>query len=103
MRSGADPALLSSAIVIWTGWGETPWPARDETRLVERYGAGAAATLLPRIRELEDEFYASDARFIAADLKQMADLAEARFRELHPELSEEAIRALSWCYTYDYK
>jgi len=52
---------------------------------------------------LEDEFYASDTRFIAADLKQMADFAEAEFREVHADLSEEAIRALSWCYTYDYK
>jgi hypothetical protein len=98
-----DSELLSQAIVIWAGLGETPWPAREESRLVDRLGADVAIAVLPRIRELEKEFYTSDARFVVAGLKEMGDRAAEQFKQTHPELSEEAIEALAWCYTFDYK
>ncbi len=98
-----DPVLLSRAIVVWTGWGETSWPVREQGRLTLRFGREAAVRLLPRIRELEDEFYASDAPFTISDLHQMGEAAADRFRRLHPEISDDAVRALAWSYTYDYK
>jgi hypothetical protein len=58
---------------------------------------------LPILRRLEDEFYASDARFTEADLADIGDRAAARFRELHPELTHDSIEALAWCYSYDFK
>ena len=96
-------SLVSRAIVIWTGFGKTPWPSRDESRLVEQFGADAAADLTPQLRDLEQQFYASDARFTVRDLDEMGKVAADQFRKNHPEISEEAIRALEWCYTYDYK
>ena len=98
-----DASLVSQGIIVWTGWRETSRPARDEARLVERFGAETAADLLPRIRELEDYFYASDARFTVADLTEMGDVAADHVRKAHPGVSDEAVRALAWCYTYDYK
>jgi len=98
-----DASLVSAAIVVWTGWSKTPWPARDEGRLVERYGYDLAAALLPQIRELVDDFYASDVRFTVADVKQMGDVAGCQFHKAHPAISDDAVRALTWCYTYDYK
>ncbi len=93
----------SRAIVVWTGWGPTSWPARNDERVVEQFGPDLAIELLPRIRKLEEEFYESDARFAAADLEEMGNIAAEQFRRAHPELSDEAIQALAWCYTYDYK
>ena|SRR5215469_18108742 len=98
-----DAALVSDAIVVWTGWGDTSWPARDNARLVHRFGSQLAADLVPRIRQLEDDFYASDARFTVADLAEMGMVAASQFRQRHPETSEDAVQALAWCYTYDYK
>ena len=98
-----DPALLSEAIVIWTGWGSTIEPWRDEKRLVDRFGSEMAAELLPAIRRLDDEFYESDARDKVAGLKEMGDVAAQEFRQRHPEISDEAVEALAWCYTFDYK
>jgi hypothetical protein len=66
-------------------------------------GADAAAELLPRIRALEDDFYATDARFKAPDLVTMGNMAADDFRRQHPEISEEAVEALACCYTWDYK
>ena len=98
-----DPTVLSTAIIVWTGWGETNSPSRDEARLLDRFGSEVTVELLPTIRQLEDEFYASDARDVVADLKEMGDRAATQFRSKHPEISQEAIRALRWCYTFDYK
>ena len=98
-----DSERLSAAVVVWTGWGETSWPARDEARLVDRFGSEEAAGLMNQIRQLENDFNSSDARFVAADLKAMGDAAAADFRRKHQEISEDAVDALAWCYTYDYK
>jgi hypothetical protein len=73
---------------------------------VQRFGEELALGLLPIVTQLANEFYESDASQTAPDLVAMGDLASARFRALHPELSIEAIEAieaLAWCYTYDFK
>ena len=94
---------LSEAIVLWTGRGLASWPQRDERRLVETLGSALAADLYPEIVRLADEFYESDAWSKAKDLEEMFRLTVDRFRLLHPELSDEAIEAFAWCYTFDYK
>jgi hypothetical protein len=33
----------------------------------------------------------------------MGDRAAAEFRVRHAELSDEAVAALAWCYSYDFK
>jgi hypothetical protein len=83
--------------------GVTAWPSRDDARLVERFGEGLAVELLPQLRQLEDDFYLSTARDAAPDLKTMGDAAAADFRRMHPEIGDEAVEALTWCYTFDYK
>lgn len=98
-----DAELLSRAIIVWTGKGETARPERDEARLVERVGRDLAVALLPTIRALEQEFYESDAREWAASDKEMFDAAAERFRARHPELSDDAVAALAWCYAFDFK
>lgn len=102
MVAMSKAARVSEAIVVWTGFGSTPMPARDEDRLVGRFGH-EAVDLLPTVLRLEDDFYSSDARHVATDLLEMADLAARDFRTRHPEISDEAVRALAWCYTFDYK
>ncbi len=94
---------LSTALIAWTGWGLTPWPQRDEQRLVSQLGADAAAELLPQLHKLERDFYASNARNVAPDLATIGRLAAENFKRLHPAISDDAVEALAWCYTFDYK
>ncbi len=96
-------AEIGEAVVVWTGWGRFPFPRRDKELLMERFGADAADELMAAIRALEDEFYLSDARHVARDLSEMAQLSAAEFKMKHPELPDEAIQAFAWCYTFDYK
>lgn len=103
MAQDSSSQAVSKAIVIWSGWGETAYPARDEGRLRRAVGEAEAQHLIPRIREIESEFYATNARFVAADLTEMGNLATSDFRRKRTDLSAEAVEALAWCYTYDYK
>jgi hypothetical protein len=96
-------SLVGEAVVVWSGYGSTSWPSRDEQRLIERFGSEKAADLLPQVRALENDFYGSDAHLTAPDLVSMVEVASNRFRELHPDVPEGAVLALRWCYTFDYK
>jgi hypothetical protein len=96
-------SVIGDAVVVWTGYGSSSRPERDEQRLVERFGTESAADLLPKVRALYDDFYASDAPHTAPDLVSMGKTAASRFREMHPDIPEEPVQALAWCYTFDYK
>jgi hypothetical protein len=94
---------ISRAIVMWTGYRNEPKPSRDDEHFAMVIGADAARDLLPNIRRMQDEFYESDAYNTVAGLDEMARTAAAEFRGRHPELSDEAIDALAWCYSWDWK
>jgi len=98
-----DLPSISNALIIWTGWGRSSWPQRDEQSLVREFGSERAGVLIQKLQELEEEFYSSSARFVAKDLAEMGWMASEQFRSKHPELTGEAIQALAWCYTYDFK
>ena len=95
--------FLSEALVVWAGLGRSAWPSRDDRLVREQFGDDVATMLLPLIRELEEDFYSSSARFSATELSEMGESAASEFRGRHPEITEEAVRALAWCYTFDYK
>jgi hypothetical protein len=98
-----DPDALSEAVLVWVGRGERSWPHRDDDRLIERYGNDQGRALAASVRGLYTDFCASDAKSTVADYNEMVDAAEARFRSLHPELTDEAVDALTWCYSFDFK
>jgi len=97
----ADP-LVSEAVVIWTGHGSAMSPIRDESKVEDRFGE-LVLDLMPLVRALDDDCYESDARHLAVDEADMARRVKADFECLHPEVSAEAVEALAWCYTYDYR
>ncbi len=99
--SGDD--VVSKAIIVWTGKDEQPWPDMSDDRIVEQFGTETALDLIPTVNRLAHEFDESDAVHRIRDLSEAADDAAKRFRLLHPELSEESISALRWCYAYRWK
>ena len=101
--SDFDSPQLVEAILVWTGWGRERMPNRDDSKVLKHFGGDAAARLLPIIKQLEDDFYQSNARLESNDLSQMATLASDDFRRKHPSVSDQIVKALAWCYTFDFK
>src|SRR5262249_14684627 len=83
--SALDPTPeLIEAVVLWTGWGSRMAPHRDDARVLERFGDALGARLLQEVKLLEDEFYASDASQVAADLPDMGRRCSDDFRKKYP-------------------
>lgn len=97
-----SPKLIE-AVRLWTGWGESRIPSRDDARLVDRVGEEAASQLLPLVKTLEADFYSSNARLVASNLQEMHEMASADFRQKHPMVADEIVEAFAWCYTFDFK
>ena len=95
--------LVAKAIVEWTGWGVTARPARDGSRLTDRFGEALSTELVPIVQRLEEDFYSSNAYNTVADLDEMGEVAALEFRSRNPRLPEAAAIALAWCYKFDWK
>ncbi len=91
----SDAEAISRAVIAWIG---PVHRGTDERRVVEDLGPELAASLMPRLRALEQELHATVAP--SASLTDMAARATAALRAAHPELSEDAIAALVSSYTY---
>jgi len=102
IRDISSPELID-AVRVWTGWGANMMPSRDERRLVKQFGDERAARLISVIKSLEDDFYSSDARFVAADLQDMGKMASEQFKKKHPMVPDEIVKVFAWCYTFDFR
>ena len=98
-----DSPVFAEAFLVWTAYGQDMMPRRDDASVVSRCGPEAASELLPAIRSLMDEFYLSDAKYTAADLVEMGKVATEEFKAKHPEVADEVLKALAWCYTFDFR
>lgn len=94
---------IGDAIVLWTGFDQHFHPLRRDELITEHYGHETAAKLLPIIHKIANDFYSSNARYIAANLVDMEKLSSQQIITKYPELPKEAVRALAWCYTFDHK
>jgi hypothetical protein len=94
---------ISEAVIIWTGYDKSARPSPGDSHLIERFGADVPLELITEVHRLYEEFYASDARLTSRDIMEMGRQASDRFRGLHPEIHEDAVKALAWCYTFDFK
>lgn len=97
-----DAAEILAALTVWTGWGRSKWPLRDEAAVRSRFGEDAPR-LLEILGVLAKDFYSTDARHLASDVAEMGEMAAAEFRAKHPELPGQIAGILAWCYTFDFK
>jgi hypothetical protein len=103
MMSAEILMTLSDAMLAWTGWKSEISPRRDDEAFIARYGAESAKKWLPVLHALENEFYASNARYTSENLQEMLEAASEDFKKKHPQIEDAVVQALAWCYTFDYK
>lgn len=94
--------LLSSAVVTHLGKGRSPFPVNDDEAVRELAGS-ESADLLPRVRNLEDEMMAVPIDWSSTSLSDGGDEARRALAERHPELSDGALDALRWMFTYNWR
>ncbi|MGC9668457.1 hypothetical protein ACNTMW_18115 [Planosporangium sp. 12N6] len=92
---------LSRAVVAYV-WGipPLPWPSARPGAVRELLGE-QAPDVIPRIKKLVDEAF--EVRPEGWDLVEIGDHVKVVLHRTHPELSDEAVRAICGLYTYSWK
>jgi hypothetical protein len=98
----SDPEL-SEAVVLFLGYGIDSTPARHSAKLVERFGAQRAAILQAQVNALRSEIGSIHIDWKLHTLVTGSDFAQAHMKVHHPELSKEALNALSWEFSWDWR
>lgn len=95
-----EPNVLIDAVVVWTGYDTASFPQRDDAALLQKYGPQEGVLLLSAVKELEREFFVSNANMRADELPEIGKLAAEDFRKKRPRIAERIVDALTWCYTF---
>ena len=97
-----DPKVISSAIIVFVGKGLSPFPIPSRNRVLEVFGPALGPDLNKVIDALSDEFYEVEP-LPDETVIEATERATSTFVSHHPEISEDAVKALRWSYSYDWK
>jgi hypothetical protein len=94
---------LSDAVVLFLGFGSASSPRRDHARLVQEFGATEAAALESLVVSLLEEVGKIQVDWSAHSLESAGEMARTEMHTRHPDLSDTALRALAWKFTFDWR
>jgi hypothetical protein len=94
---------VSSALCAYLGAGKFSYPSPLASRIREVFGEPAATELEKRVMELVDESFAIAIDWNEHSLASAGEHVRATMRARHPDLSPEAIEALVWNFTYNWR
>ena len=90
---------INDALVIYTGFGKSPFPRARSADLVTRYGSELGADLKARILALMEEL-GQPILDEKRSKKSVTERAIEQLRPRHPELSETGLKALAWTFSF---
>jgi hypothetical protein len=98
-----EDSRLSQAVVAYLAKGRSPFPRSDDEAVLEFAGEQGGAELLARVREITAEMMAIPIDWSTHSLVEGGREAQRRIAELHPELGSDALDALYWMFTYNWR
>ena len=93
-----DP--INEALVLYTGFGNSPFPRAKTPALSARFGDTAGAELKQRIVGLLEELQQPVEGLEKRTKKSMTERAIEQLSPKHPELDESGLKALAWTYSF---
>jgi len=90
---------INDALVIYTGFGRSPFPRARGNDLVTRFGADEGAALKARILLLMEEL-GQPILDEKRSKKSVTEKAIEQLRPRHPELDEVGLKALAWTFSF---
>ena len=85
------------------GYGRSAWPCTDEAILSERFGPVRGAVVREAVEEILAVLNAVETDWSALDLPAAAQRAAQQTRERYPFLDAQALAALAWKYSFDWR
>lgn len=90
---------INDALLLYTGYGKSPFPRARSNDLVTRFGAEQGAELKARILALMEEL-GQPILDEKRSKKSVTEKAIEQLRPRHPELDETGLKALAWTYSF---
>ena len=97
-RLMSDP--INEALVLYTGFGTSPFPRAKTPQLVERFGESEGTELRQRILSLLEELQQPLETGERRSRKSITERAIEQLHPRHPELDDAGLRALAWTYSF---
>lgn len=94
----SDP--INEALVLYTGYGSSPFPRAKTPHLVQRFGQDQASALKERILALLEELQQPVEGGEKRSRMSVTERAIEQLRPRHPELDESGLRALAWTFSF---
>lgn len=94
----SDP--INEALVLYTGFGTSPFPRAKTPYLVKRFGEAEGAELKQRILDLLEELQQPVDMPEKRSKKSLTERAIEQLQPRHPELDEAGLKALAWTYSF---
>jgi len=94
----SDP--INEALVLYTGFGNSPFPRAKTPHLVQRFGEAEGAELKQRILDLLEELQQPVEGVEKRSKKSLTERAIEQLQPKHPELDDSGLKALAWTYSF---
>lgn len=89
------------AVLVYLGVGISSYPTRLPDALSDYFGDDRAGALRERVDALLHEAWLDWKDLGTTDLSEATRKVEANMRCSHPELSDDAIKALGWNFSFN--
>ena len=94
---------LSEAFISYVGYGKSSAPVMGIDNLIEDFGMQRAQELLPLAKSLLREVSSVPIEFTLESIEADRARVQCEMKSLHPELTEEALKAIDWCCCFSWR
>ncbi|MDC9825943.1 hypothetical protein PRN20_19585 [Devosia sp. ZB163] len=94
----SDP--INEALVLYTGFGSSPFPRAKTPHLIQRFGEAEGSALKGRILDLLEELQQPIDGLEKRSKKSLTERAIEQLQPRHPELDDSGLKALAWTYAF---
>ena len=94
---------ISRAVQLYLGYGSASFPQEDARAVTAAFGPELGANLLWRAQSVLADAGNLQPDWEAMSLTTAKDWAEGQIRGRHPDLSDAAVSAVGWAFSYWWK
>ena len=94
---------LSNAMLLYTGYGKSSFPIWDRSEVEAVYSPVEAVELVRTVEDIIAETNSIKVDWESVSLSDAGKKVRAVQSERHPDLSEQALDALAWQFTYAWR
>jgi hypothetical protein len=94
---------LSQALILYLGFETANTPAKDSTAVYRVFGEPRGSRLEAEVRSVLAEMDRLPVDWSTETLETVGELARSAMHALHPALSDSALDALAWRFTWSWR